>query len=259
MTFPNTALKNTLPLLFALLTTAGCVSIGQRPDLAAETAVQASPQPATVCAEQPIHDHERDRQLAQLQLRLLAREAEIGRIQADLDENRKRLDDAVLEVVRSKAKMGSLGSRAEAATALSESELMLGSLRRERSTSHSDLNAAEQMLALGNREFREGNFGGAFYLASSARTSLGMVTARQRSALPPAAEAGPETRFAVPIKFQFVARGNIRESPRIDSRILRVSEKGTHTLGISHRDRWVLVELEDGQRGWAFHDLLGAR
>lgn len=245
-------------LLAALLAASGCVAPPEKPAPVAPAAVEA-PAPVQPAVNHAAELEDRDRQIAQLQLKLLARDADIARQQAELEEIKQRLDDAVLEIVRSKAKLGSLGSRAEAATSLSESELLLGSLRRERGVQASELTTAEKMLALGNKEFKNGNYGGAFYLSSSAKTALGMVSSRLRGAVPAAGDASAETKFVLPVKLRIGARANIREAPRPDSRILRVADKGTAIVGIAHRDRWVLVEFEDGLRGWSFHDLLSAR
>jgi hypothetical protein len=247
-----------LPLLLVAvsLVAAGCVTPPERPAEPAPSAprneTRETPHPAAPAADP------RDRQVAQIQLRLLAREADVARLQSEIEETRQRLDDAILEIVRSKAKLGSLGSRAEAATALSEAELLLASLRREKGASPSDLASAQKMIELGNQEFRNGNFGGAFYLSSNAKTALGVAASRQRGA-PAASEASAEARFPVPIKFQFGARSSVRELPRGDSRVVRVGEKGVAIVGIANRDRWILVEFEDGARGWAFIDQLAAR
>jgi hypothetical protein len=235
-------------LLFSLLAMTACTSVPE-----VRTA-----QPAPEVPDRQVED-ERDRMVAQLQLKLLARDAANARLHSELDEVRQRLDDAVLEIVRSKTKLGSQGSRAEAATALSESELLLKSLRRERGVSAGEIAATEKMLGLANKEFLDGNFGGAFYLASNARTNLGLVASRVKGAAPAAADSSAEARFALPVKFQFVARANVREAPRTDSRVLRVADKGITAVGVAHRDRWVLVEFPDGLRGWSFHDQLGAR
>jgi hypothetical protein len=243
--------RSCAPLLITLLATTACTTT---PEIRPEPPVAA-----VAPAPPPVREDERDRLLAQMQLKLLARDAANLRLQAELDEVRQRLDDAVLEIVRSKAKLGSLGSRAEAATALSESELLLKSLRRERGVSAGEIAAAEKMLGLANKEFKDGNFGGAFYLASNARTSLGLVASRVKGAAPSAAESSAESKFALPLRLQFVVRANVRDAPRTDSKVLRVADKGAAALGIAHRDRWVLVEFPDGLRGWSFHDQLGAR
>ena len=247
-------------LLGMLFAASGCVTQPEKPADPAPPATRPEAREASTPTPPPPPPASdlRDRQLAQLQLRILARDADVVRLQSETEEIKQRLDDAILEIVRSKAKLGSLGSRAEAATALSEAELMLASLRREKGAPASDLATAQKLLDLSNQEFRNGNFGGAFYLSSNAKTALGAAASRQRGA-PAASEASAETRFPVPIKFQFGARGSVRELPRGDSRVVRVGEKGVAILGIANRDRWILVEFEDGARGWAFIDLLAAR
>lgn len=246
-------------LLAATVMTAACTPLPEvRPSEPLKVA-NTAPAPSAAPDRKSEREEQLEHVLAQVQLKLLAREAANLRLQSELDEVRQRLDDAVLEIVRSKTKQGSLGSRAEAATALSESELMLKSLRRDRNVSAGEIAAAEKMLGLANKEFREGNFGGAFYLASNARTSLGLVASRAKGASPSAADSSAEAKFALPLRLQFLVRANVRDAPRTDSRILRVADKGVPAVGVAHRDRWVLVEFPDGLRGWSFYDQVTAR
>lgn len=200
---------------------------------------------------------ESQRRVAALELQLVARDAEQARLAADLDASKKRLDEAVLEVVRSKAKLGSLNSRAEAATALAESELLLKGLRGRGGPvlRGAELAAAERLLALGNREFQAGNFGGAHYLAGSARVTLAALLAQAETPVQNANEAG-ERRFAEKVPFQMGMRGNVRAAPNADSRVVRVAERGTPLVGIAARQYWVQVEFGDGLRGWVYFDLL---
>lgn len=196
--------------------------------------------------------------IAAMQLELVVLAAEKQRLNDALDLARKQLDEAVLEVVRSKAKLGSLGSRAEAATALAESESLAKTLqgRAPHVVNDEDYRAAERLLALGNQEFRSDNFGGAYYLASNARTAFAVLVARTSTVVPSAIGDRPETRFAQPVELTFSSRGNIRERPSTEARAIRVAEKTALVKGISARDLWILVEFADGMRGWAFHDLL---
>ena len=126
--------------------------------------------------------------LAALQLELVLVSAENQRLLQAIELGRKQLDEAMLEVVRSKAKLGSLGSRAEAATALAESESLAKTLQSRSAsiTQESGYRAAERMLALGNQEFKSENFGGAYYLASNARTGFAVLVTRTATAVPPA-------------------------------------------------------------------------
>ena len=85
--------RSGVPLLMTLLATAACTT---PPETRPEPPVAAvAPTPAPP----PVREDERDRLLAQMQLKLLARDAANLRLQAELDEVRQRLDDAVLELL----------------------------------------------------------------------------------------------------------------------------------------------------------------
>lgn len=238
-----------------LAQTAGCALLeprpGEAPTAPCDCLATADPQAEAL----------RERTLAGLQLRMLTRDAELIRVRNDLAASEKRLDEALLELVRTKAKLRSLDSRAEAASAMAESEVLLKTLRSNSAIGarDQDLVQADQLLARSSREFQAENYGGAFFLASSAKALLDKVATRSRMVAPGAADDSGEAKFAVPLKIQLSTRGNIREAPRLEGRIVRTADKGTPALGLSHRELWVLVELEDGTRGWAFHDLLEPR
>ncbi|HEY5762185.1 MAG TPA: SH3 domain-containing protein [Rhodocyclaceae bacterium] len=211
-------------------------------------------------AAQSEADRAQASRIAALQLELVVMAADNQRLLQAIEQGRKQLDEAMLEVVRSKAKLGSLGSRAEAATALAESESLAKTLQ-SRSASipqESEYRAAERMLALGNQEFKNGNFGGAYYLASNARTGFAVLVTRSATAVPPALADRPESRFAAPIDLVFSTRGTVRENPNTDARVIRVADKGTEVTGLAARDLWILVEFRDGSSGWAFYDLVAA-
>lgn len=197
-------------------------------------------------------------QVAALQLDLVQRAAEISRLSAALELSKKQLDEAVLEVVRSKAKLGSLGNRAEAATALAEGESLAKTMRARSAaaTSDPDIAAAERLLALGNQEFKNENFGGAYYLASNARTAFAVLAARSAGPVPSAEGDRPGSTFAAPVRLAFSVRGNVRDRPSTDAKPIRVLDKGSVVKAIAAKDLWVLIEMPDGQRGWAFYDLL---
>jgi hypothetical protein len=196
--------------------------------------------------------------VAALQLDLVVQASAKQRLLETLDLARKQLDEAVLEVVRSKAKLGSLGSRAEAATALAESESLAKTLqtRAPQIVHDGDYRTAERLLALGNQEFKIDNFGGAYYLASNARTAFAVLVTRTATVVPAAMGDRPELKFSHPVEVVFAARGNVRERPSTEARAIRVAEKGTPVTAHAARDLWILVEFADGIKGWAFHDLL---
>lgn len=196
-------------------------------------------------------------QLGILQLQQVRLAAENERLAGALDTAKKQLDEAVLEVVRSKAKLGSLGNRAEAASALAEGESLAKTVRlRSQAMTHDpDFLAADRMLSLGNREFQGQNYGGAYYLASTARTALAVLAARSDSTVEAATGEHAEQRFVYPVDLVIDSRGNVREMPRVDSRILKTLDGGTVVRAHAARDLWIRVELAGGVRGWIYHDL----
>lgn len=228
--------------------------------LAAGCAALSTPADRGAAERAAARDAERAQasRLAALQLELVVLAAENQQLRQAIELGRKQLDEAMLEVVRSKAKLGSLGSRAEAATALAESESLAKTLQSRAASivEDSEYRAAERMLALGIQEFKNDNFGGAYYLASNARTGFAVLVTRTATAVPPALADRPESRFAAPVELVFSTRGNVRESPSTEARVIRVADKGTGVFGLAARDLWILVQFRDGISGWAFYDLI---
>ncbi len=108
-------------------------------------------------------DPELERRVATSQLQLLEREAQV-------EDLRRQLDAARREVVRAMARLQTLASRAEAASAMAEAEIgveaVLGAAKDEEAPEAAQ---ARQLLALSATEFADENYGGALYLASQAR------------------------------------------------------------------------------------------
>ena len=71
----------------------------------------------------------RDASLAKLQLRLLERDAQIKQLEERLNSQQEMLDEAIQEVVRAKAKLRTLESKAEAASEMAEAEIAIKALK----------------------------------------------------------------------------------------------------------------------------------
>ena len=149
-----------------------------------------------------VRDPDLDKRVARLELQLLARDAQVEDLQ-------NRLDDTRAEVVRAMAKLQSVASRAQAASAMAEAEVALQSMR----AGNQDPPEASQVSRLVKQsatEFDKANYGGALYLANQAKTVSTSYRGRLGSNN---LEARPgETLFAVPIKLKTrTSRGNVRE------------------------------------------------
>lgn len=123
------------------------------PDSAA--AVPAAPPAA------PVRNQAQDREIARLRSQLAERDASIADLQ-------RRLDEAIAEVVRNMARLRTLATRAEAASAMAEAEVVVGQMR-TRSPRSAELRQAETFLRNGSAELDAGNYAGAVYLASQAK------------------------------------------------------------------------------------------
>jgi 3-methyladenine DNA glycosylase Tag len=138
--------------------------------------------------------------LARAHLSLLEREAQLHALE-------KKLDDAIQETVRSKAKLASQESRAEAATNLAEAEVALKTLRgaSKGMEKRPDYARAAQVMAMSTEELKKENYGGSLYLTNQLKSLLRELQDRLEtepagksgagpSALPSGAD--PETRLA---------------------------------------------------------------
>ncbi|MBW8065127.1 MAG: hypothetical protein FVQ04_04500, partial [Nitrospira sp.] len=97
-----------------------------------------------------------DDDAAKLHLLLLEKEARINGLT-------EQLGKVILEVVRAKAKLRSLESKAEAASDIAEAEIAVKAMKAKGKRWGSDPSfiKAEQLTKLSAREFKKGNYGGA--------------------------------------------------------------------------------------------------
>jgi hypothetical protein len=132
------------------------------PARAAPPRKKAPPPPKRIVMTQ-----EMDEKIAPLLLSLLEREAQIQNLE-------KKLDDAIQETVRSKAKLASLESRAEAASNLAEAEVGLKTL----AGSVKGLNKRPEVVQLtalmkvSAAELKKENYGGSLFLTNQIKGKL---------------------------------------------------------------------------------------
>ncbi|MFQ5961753.1 MAG: SH3 domain-containing protein [Candidatus Methylomirabilales bacterium] len=200
-------------------------------------------------ARQTAANRELKEKVATLQLRLLEKETQNRELQ-------KKLDEAIQEVVRAKAKLHSLESKAEAASVIAEAEVALKALKANTGEEEgSEVTQAEQLLKMSAREFKKQNYGGALYLTGQAKGLIKMGAARVRSREKIPMRAG-EVLFALPLPLQVRRTSNVREGPGLGFEVLFNLEQGTRLIGYSYKDQWVRVKDENGRGGWIFHMLV---
>jgi inhibitor of growth (ING)-like protein len=128
---------------------------------------------------------EMDEKLARPLLLLLEREAQIQQLE-------KKLDDAIQETVRSKAKLASQESRAEAASNLAEAEVALKTLTDSIKglDKRPDYAYLAQLMKTSVVELKKENYGGSLYLTNQIKARLRDLQDQIESEQPEKSEAG---------------------------------------------------------------------
>ncbi len=189
---------------------------------------------------------------ANLYLLLLEKKAYIARLA-------EQIEKVVSEVVRAKAKLRSLESKAEAASNLAESEIAVESLKARGIAWKSDPSVvkAERLNKLSALEFEDGNYGGALYLTGQAKSLIEGAWARSTDQEKSAMVEG-EVPFLLPLTLQLLNKSNVRTGPGSDFGILFSWESGTAIVGHAFKGQWVRVTNDDGLGGWVLYKSVGS-
>ncbi|MGH7256675.1 MAG: hypothetical protein ACREI3_12970, partial [Nitrospirales bacterium] len=160
---PALALAGLLTIVVSL---AGCASLTAHDQLAAEqagresleakyeevnrrykTILKRNQRLEAVAGRQAVSTQSQDEQLALYKLQVLDREHRLQVLS-------KKLEEAILEVVRTMAKLRSLESKAEAASNLAETEIAVDLFRRGQADRDQklDITPAMELLELGSKE-----------------------------------------------------------------------------------------------------------
>lgn len=198
--------------------------------------------------------------MAKLQLSLLVKETQIKELSERQALLQERLNEAFQEVVRAKAKLRSLESKAEAASNIAEAEVALKAMKTRAAGQDKGLGVIqiEHLLKMSAQELKKQNYGGALFLASQAKSLIKMGQQRLMSRGKIPVMAG-EVSFALPVPFKILRKSNLRKGPGSNFKVLFTLKKGASVIGHSYKDQWVRVKSMDGRRGWIFHTLLDGR
>ena len=233
---------------------AAAIACAGKPQAAAPTPVVATPAPIVapvrVAPETvTVRDPELERELARSKVQLLERTAQL----ADMD---RRLGEATTEVVRAMARLRTLATRAEAASAIAEAEVTLQQLRgRAGQQGAPEVAQAEAALREGSRAFDAENFGGAVYLATQAKRAATAGRGRLAEGAGTAARQG-ERAFAVPVPLITTARANLRAAPGASAAVVTTSPVGTAFTAYAYEQDWLRVTLSDGRSAWVHQSVV---
>ncbi len=227
----------------------GCAS-SQDPDVAVTPTMDTAPVADTVVIDRTAEIRELEQRVSLLQLQLLERDAQVSDLQRSLNEARQ-------EVVRVMARMQTIASRAEAASAIAEAEIAVNAQESTRPGADY-LAQARSLLDQASGQFNSGNYGGALYLSGQARRLVqsgeaALMGSGGSDLLP------SETPFQMPVPVQTVRRSNMREGPGLEYGVISTLEPETPLTGLSYTSEWMRVRDGAGRTGWIFYSLLGAR
>jgi hypothetical protein len=163
-------------------------------------------------------------------------------------------------VVRTKAKLRSVESKAEAVSTLAEAEIALKTLKANLPGIEKDADFihAENLLRASGAELKKENYGGALYLAIQAKSLIneGQEGSAGRKKAPMMAG---EVSFATAVPLRLVSSSKIREGPGLESRVLFTLQEGSELVGYSYKGLWVRVSSDDGRVGWVYYSLIAGR
>lgn len=204
-------------------------------------------------AKQTTTNQELEGKLARLQLFLIEKDAQ-GK------ELNKKIEEAILEVVRTKAKLRSVESKAETASTLAEGEIALKALKTNGVglAKDTDVLQAEELLKASALELKKENYGGSLYLATQAKILMKQSQERSKSLEKTTMMAG-EVPFAMPLPLRVISPSKVREGPGLDFSVLFTLPKDAAIVGVSYKGLWVRVRTEDNRGGWVHYSLVGGR
>ena len=189
------------------------------------------------------------------------RPAEAEKLRAQLgraEEEQRRLEERVTllqhdldvtetEVIRTKARLKGLETKAEASSAIAEARILMRRVSEEKGRS-ANLTRCQELLDRAEQQLREENFGAAAFFASKAQEFLDST---RRGGLASQEQDRP------PPKRDYVAKAdgaNVRSGPALSAPVVGKIPGGASVEATAIRGDWLKVKL--GQLvGWAYRPL----
>lgn len=215
------------------------------------TAPASAPPPRAQPVPDGAREAELEREVSRLRIQLLERSSQLA-------DSERRLADATTEVVRAMARLRTLATRAEAASAIAEAEVTLRQLRdRSGQAAAPEAAQADAHLRAASAAFDEANFGGAVYLATQAKRVATLGRGRLAEAGGGAPRPG-ERAFALPVPLLTISRANLRVAPSASAAVITAAPAGTSLTAYAHEQDWLRVTTADGRSVWVHQSLVRA-
>jgi hypothetical protein len=185
---------------------------------------------ATVRTELQTVQTRSDGEVQRLQARLRRSEEDQRRLEERLAAEQRDLEVTEMELIRTKARLKGLETKAEASSAIAEAHILL---RRAEGRSGALLTQGQQSLSKAEQQLREENFGAANFFALKAQD------------LATRAQDGPDARGGatlLPLSVRVrVSRANLRQGPGLDQKVLTLVPRGTRLPVRRGQGDWLLI------------------
>jgi uncharacterized coiled-coil protein SlyX len=237
--------------LSSLLAVAACAFMKPAPPSPSSDVARSGELAAerTKAREAASHAAAQERRAARLELELWEQDAMVEDLQAQLEDARR-------DVVRAMAKLRTLATRAEAASAMAEADVALQPLSRNGRDAQ-EIRQVRELMQQAAAEFGKQNYGGALYLANQAKTLLA------RSPRLDGADRGGkrpgEVAFVVPVYLRATGPENVRDGPGTSFGVAFSVKSGEDLTGRSYLGDWVRVSDGSGREGWITHSRVERR
>ena len=237
-------------IVFAAVALVACAAKPRPAPPAPVAAPTPAADPAPAAPETvTVRDPDTQRENARLRVQLLERAAQLA-------DTERRLGEATTEVVRAMARLRTLATRAEAASAMAEAEVTLQQLSgRAGPQAPPEARQAEAALRAGSAAFDAENYGGAVYLATQAKRAATAGRGRLAESGGTTPRAG-ERAFAVPVPLTTTSRANLRAAPGTAADLVVTLPAGTPLTAYAYAQDWLRVTLADGRSAWVHQGLV---
>jgi SH3 domain-containing protein len=188
-------------------------------------------------------------EIRRLETRARRAEDDKRRLEEENAARRRELEVTETELIRTKARLKGLETRAEAASAIAETRILLK--RAEGRGRSADAARAQEALSKAEELLKEDNFGAAIFFASKAQD----VVVRSNEPRAPAGapdDERPAPRATCTVK---AATANLRESPSTTAPVLASVTQGTRLEALAVRGTWTKVKQGD-LVGWILSRLV---
>lgn len=181
--------------------------------------------------------------------RIRRHEDEQRRLEEQVALLKRELDVTETEMIRTKARLKGIETKAEASSAIAEGRILLGRMADERGPRALGVQRAQEALERAETLLREENFGAAIFFAQKAQDAA--LKARE----PRAAQTGQERPAPNASYTVKAASANLRKGPGTNEPIVARLVKGERLKASVTRGDWIRVEYAGGA-AWIHRSLV---